>query len=201
MGCWSLFDRTSRWGLVLKSAGAALVLAFGQILRTHFAGYTLVMALCRPGWRGRILWLLGRPVFQVCPVVGRFSDPDHRRRAPGTRAAVPARCSRCDLFGSRIPAGLAGGSLDAVQLRTGLRLAGLGMILLAAWLLRYDVARYNLRKPGLTGYIAACLFSGFLWLGVGGALRWLAWAGSAVRPPGRSTTPSCTPSSSALPSA
>ena len=44
------------------------------------------------------------------------------------------------------------------------------VILLAAWLLVFDLARRNLRKPGLTGYIAACLFSGYIWLGVGGLL-------------------------------
>ena len=54
-------------------------------------------------------------------------------------------------------------------------MAGLGLVLLAAWLLRYDIALHTIRRHGLTRYIAAALLSGYVWLGVGGALE--LWAG------------------------
>jgi hypothetical protein len=53
---------------------------------------------------------------------------------------------------------------------TGGSVSGTGMIALAAWLMAYDLARRNLRRGGLTGYIAICLYSAFIWLGVSGLL-------------------------------
>jgi len=44
------------------------------------------------------------------------------------------------------------------------------MAALALWLLRYDVARRTVRKPGLTRFIAICLLAGYGWLAVGGIL-------------------------------
>jgi hypothetical protein len=53
---------------------------------------------------------------------------------------------------------------------TGVRLAAAGMLALALWLLRYDIARYTVRKSGLTRFIAVCLLTGYGWLAVGGIL-------------------------------
>jgi hypothetical protein len=44
------------------------------------------------------------------------------------------------------------------------------MLALALWLLRYDIARYTVRKTGLTRFIAVCLLSGYIWLGLSGLL-------------------------------
>ena len=44
------------------------------------------------------------------------------------------------------------------------------LIMLGAWLLRYDITRYTIKKTGLTRYIAACLLPGYVWLIVGGVL-------------------------------
>ncbi len=60
----------------------------------------------------------------------------------------------------------------------GLRLGGLGLIALAAWLARFDIARRTVRLPGVTRFIALCLLAGYVWLAVGGA-AWLAWGASA----------------------
>ena len=49
-----------------------------------------------------------------------------------------------------------------------LKLALLARRALAAWLLRYDIARRNARQSGLTRYIALCLLSGYLWLALAG---------------------------------
>jgi hypothetical protein len=44
------------------------------------------------------------------------------------------------------------------------------MVAMALWLLRFDIARYTIRKTGLTRFIAWCLLVGYSWLGVGGLL-------------------------------
>ena len=52
----------------------------------------------------------------------------------------------------------------------GQRLFGFSLALMALWLLRQDVARRTARQPGLTGFIARCLLSGYVWLFSGGLL-------------------------------
>jgi hypothetical protein len=44
------------------------------------------------------------------------------------------------------------------------------MLALTAWLLRYDISRRTVRQSGLTRFTAACLLSGYVWLGIGGLL-------------------------------
>lgn len=50
------------------------------------------------------------------------------------------------------------------------RIFSIGLVFLAIWLMRYDIARHNLRQRGITRYIAICLLSGYGWLGVAGGL-------------------------------
>jgi len=65
---------------------------------------------------------------------------------------------------------LAGLIITLFNFDLGVRLAGAGMFALALWLLRYDIARYTVRKTGLTRFIAVCLLSGYIWLGLSGLL-------------------------------
>ncbi|MDP9883503.1 hypothetical protein J2W21_000993 [Sinomonas atrocyanea] len=48
----------------------------------------------------------------------------------------------------------------------GYPLFGLALLVLAAWLVRYDVARATIRSTGLPRYVAACLLAGYAWLAV-----------------------------------
>jgi len=52
----------------------------------------------------------------------------------------------------------------------GMRLVSLGMLALAAWLLRYDVARRTVYKQGLPHYTALCLLAGYFWLAAAGCM-------------------------------
>lgn len=54
----------------------------------------------------------------------------------------------------------------------GIRLTGIGMLAVAVWLWRYDLARRTVRQQGLTRFMAVCLLSGYGWLGIGGGLAW-----------------------------
>jgi hypothetical protein len=52
----------------------------------------------------------------------------------------------------------------------GVRLSGLGLLAITAWLLRHDVAWLTVRKPGFPRYSAVCLLTGYAWLGVAGLI-------------------------------
>ena len=60
------------------------------------------------------------------------------------------------------------------------RALGCVLVLLALWLLVYDLARVTVRQRGLTRYIAVCLLSGYAWLALGGALLAMAYAYDAA---------------------
>ena len=60
------------------------------------------------------------------------------------------------------------------------RLLGVLLVLLAAWLLAFDLARVTVRQTGLPRYIAVCLLSGYAWLALGGALLAAAFAYDAA---------------------
>jgi len=55
-------------------------------------------------------------------------------------------------------------------LEGSLRLQGALLVLFAAWLLRYDIARLTVRQKALPRYVAACLLAGYFWLAVAGAI-------------------------------
>jgi hypothetical protein len=62
----------------------------------------------------------------------------------------------------------------------GVRLSGVGMLALTAWLLRFDIAWVTIRRLGLPRFVAACLLAGYAWLGVAGLIAVGAnqiWAG------------------------
>jgi hypothetical protein len=76
---------------------------------------------------------------------------------------------------------LAGVLTTVVALDAGIRLLGVGALLMAVWLLRYDIARYTVRRAGLARYIAVCLLLGYGWLAVGGVIG--LWKGALYAGP------------------
>jgi hypothetical protein len=74
---------------------------------------------------------------------------------------------------------MVGTGLVASGARWGPPLFGAGLLGLAAWLIKQDIARRTVRGRGLTRFIAVCLLSGYGWLALG-ALLWL--GGAAGRP-------------------
>jgi hypothetical protein len=140
-------------------------------------------ALC---WlAGNLIWLAGSPPsvvvlwwasFLILTIAGE--------RLELSRLLKPPRLAQ-NLFIGAVALLLAGVVINAFELTwfigetvfAGARLAGLGMIALAAWLWRYDVARRTIRRPGegrergLTRYMGWCLLLGFFWLAVSGLLH------------------------------
>jgi hypothetical protein len=52
----------------------------------------------------------------------------------------------------------------------GTRIVGLALLLMAIWLLRFDIARKTVHRTGLTRFIALNLLIGYVWLAVSGLL-------------------------------
>jgi hypothetical protein len=53
----------------------------------------------------------------------------------------------------------------------GARALGFGELALAAWLLRFDIARKTIRREGTPRFSAISLMAGYVWLGVSGVLQ------------------------------
>ncbi len=47
---------------------------------------------------------------------------------------------------------------------------GIVLLSLVVWLVRHDIARRTIRTKGVTRYMAACILSGYVWLGVASVL-------------------------------
>jgi len=144
----------------------------GVIVRREAKIYTITMAVGALGWLGgNLLWAAGMAVpqvvwwwmaFLVLTIAGERLELSRVLRLGGRQFGW---------FGLAAGLFLVGVALTVWRPEMGARVAGAGLLALCAWLLRYDIARRNLRHAlPLTRFIAMCLFTGYLWLGVGGAL-------------------------------
>ena len=171
------------WGGRLLLVGSVgLVVLFGLIVRRHAAVYTVTMAAGAVAWLvGSALWVGGRPIFAVVPWWVAFlvlTIAGERLELSRVLRPTPRIIG---LFTAAAGVFLGGVLLSVWAYDAGVRLAGLGLVLLAAWLLRYDLARRNVRLSGLTRFIAVCLFGGYVWLAAGGLL-WLVYGGVMAGP-------------------
>jgi hypothetical protein len=117
-------------------------------------------------------WLAGWPVAQVVPWWSGFLV----LTIAGERLEL-SRLLRLSvlhhvLFLLAVSVLLAGLLFLTLGLASGGPVTGVGMVALAGWLLQYDIARRTVRQTGLTRFIAVCLLSGYVWLGVSGVLTW-----------------------------
>jgi hypothetical protein len=121
---------------------------------------------------GNLLWMFGLPLFQIVFWWMSFLILTiGGERLELSRVLHPAP-GQIRLFSLGAGTLLVGAMLALFNLGWGARLSGLAMLALALWFLGNDIATRNIRHPNpLTRYIAACLFSGFLWLGLGGLFQ------------------------------
>lgn len=157
------------WLITLGSLG--LVVVFIIIIRHQPALFTVITGLGALVWlTGNGLWLAGWPIYRVVLWwAGFLILTIAGERLELSRILQPSRRTRLaflfivDLF-------LVGLLLTVITFEVGVRLAGASLMALAVWLLYHDMARRAVRKEGLTRFIAICLLSGYVWLGVGGLL-------------------------------
>ncbi|MBE9524898.1 MAG: hypothetical protein IMY76_07345 [Chloroflexi bacterium] len=148
-----------------------MVIIFIVVLRKHWASYTLVMGLGALAWLiGNLFWLFSWPVhrfvlwwagFLILTIVGeRLELGRMLQLSRGSKIA----------FNVGVSIFIVGLVVMMPIYDLGVSIVGLGMLLLALWLLRYDIARRTVRQTGITRYIAVCLLSGYVWMIVSGVI-------------------------------
>ncbi len=159
-------------GPILLTLGSLwMVIIFVVVLRQHFVSYTLIMGFGALAWLiGSLFWLFGWPVhsfvlwwagFLILTIVGeRLELGRMLRLSRGSKVA----------FNGAVIIFIVGLVVMMLRYDLGIRIVGLGMLLLAGWLLRYDIARRTVRNTGITRYIAVCLLSGYVWLMISGGI-------------------------------
>ena len=159
-----------------------LVIIFIAVLREHFTSYIVVMALgALTLFVANLLWLFGWQVFQVVfwwagflilTIVGE--------RLELSRLVRPSTLSRW-LNYVAIAIYISGLVIMLFKYDIGIRIASIGMLSMAIWLLRFDIARRTVKQSGLTQFIAVCLLSGYVWMIVSGVVG-LFYAGVTAGP-------------------
>ena len=143
------------------------------IVRREMALHTITMLVGSLLWlAGNLLWLGGYFVFEfvhfwqgflILTIVGE--------RLELSRVLRPSKIQQ-NIFTVFAVLFLVGTIVTVFDIQLGVRLSGAGMLALALWSLRNDIAWRNLHhKLPLTRYIATCLALGFVWLGIGGGLN------------------------------
>ncbi len=176
--------------LLLTLGSLGMVAIFYVIVRRQPEPFSYTMALGACGWLiGNVLWVVGLPlatvtmwwsVFLVLTIAGERLELSRLLflSRSTTRLFLGAACL---YFGSTLLATIETVLFPEGSWHLGSRVAGLGMLALAAWLLRYDIARRTVRQSGLTRYMAVCLLSGYFWLAIGGVLQ-IIYAGATAGP-------------------
>lgn len=141
--------------LLLASAGTWLA---GNLLFAAGAGSAAVL----PWWFAFLVMTIAAERLEMTRLMRR------RPAAPGLLLAI-------------LSALVAGAAWSWPSPRWGGVLYGLALLLLAWWLVSYDIARRTVFAHGLSRYMAVCLLGGYVWLGVAG----LAWAATALGLPWR----------------
>lgn len=171
-GIMLIFNLGGSLGALLIALGSlVLVIIFASIVRQHLAVYTVTMGLGALVWlAGNLLWLAGRPIYQIVLWWAGFLilTIAGERLELGRLLSLSRRVLRAFVI---IAALFLIGIVVLLWLPDiGTRLAGLAMVALGIWLLRYDIARRTVRKYGLPRYTAICLLSGYFWLLAAGIL-------------------------------
>ena len=182
LGALSLvLDVPTAVGAAIVTAGSVVLAAlFAIILSRQPQPAVAVMFGGAMAWvLGNALWVLGWPIFRavvwwaaflVLVIAGERLELSRVR--PLSRRALVAFLVSGDLvlFGAALSTAvlLTAGRWNGVDV--GQLTAGLGIAALAAWLLRFDVARLQVRQEGQGRFIASCLLPGYVWLGLGGLL-------------------------------
>ncbi|NWF71064.1 MAG: hypothetical protein HXY40_18430 [Chloroflexi bacterium] len=145
------------------------VYAYTATTRRFWSLHTAILCAGAAFWAfGSFLWLLGQPLyvvvhswiaFLILTIVGERLELTRVRRLAASVERLLVLC--VGLYAT-------GALLTAVSLDAAVRLAGLGEVCIALWLLRFDIAGQSVRQSGLTRYIALCLIAGYLWLAVAG---------------------------------
>jgi hypothetical protein len=159
--------------LLLAAAGVGLVGLYAAASRRQASLHLAVMAVGALAWVVAVgLWLSGRDVALLVPwLAGFLVLTIAGERLELARVIRVTRTGRMTFTAAAAMFAI-GLVISLTHVTTGVRVAGAGLLALAAWLAVHDVARRTIRQPGLTRYMAVCLLAGYGWLATAGVL-WL----------------------------
>jgi hypothetical protein len=152
-------------------AASLLVAASAQVMRRLVAPFTVVLAIGALCWlAGNAVWLAGGALQLAVPWWLAFLVLTIAGERLELNRFLPTPPAAQRVFHFIVGVVLVGAILSLWQEAAGLGVFAAGLLALAAWLLRYDIARRNARQQGLPGFIAHCLLSGYAWLMLAGLL-------------------------------
>ncbi len=163
---------------LLATGGALFVAMYVAFDRIERSMHTSVQAIGALAWLVAALLLVGgRPISTVVPWLAAFLVLIIAgERLELSRLSRPSEVARRTFLGA-VAVFAAGVIITLVAPDAGMRLAGAGLLGLALWLARHDIARRTVRRHGVTRFVALSLLTGYAWLAVAGAC-WLAFGSS-----------------------
>ena len=164
VGVPSLFGK-----MLMTLSSTGLVFLLVVIFYPHLALHAIIMMLGAFCWLvGNGLWLLGFPFYIVALWwIGFLMLTIAGERLEISRVLQISKEKKLACI-FVVFVFIIGALLAIKVFDIGVRVASIGMIALALWLLRNDIARRTLHQPGLSRYIALSLILGYVWLGVSG---------------------------------
>jgi hypothetical protein len=157
--------------LLFAAAGAWLIGAYLVMWQVQPTLHIAVQALGAIAWWGAaVAWLMGSDLPGMVPWLAAYIVLTiSGERLELARVALQGAGHKPGVFlWSALVLGAP--ALGAVRPEAGGRVFGIGLLVLSAWLVRYDVARRTVRSRGLTQYMAVCLLAGYVWLMAAGVL-------------------------------
>ncbi|MBF0267570.1 MAG: hypothetical protein HQL44_03145 [Alphaproteobacteria bacterium] len=155
--------------ILMALGGLVLALSGLEGVRRQPALYSVIMALGgMAGAAATVFWAFGASVpdavgswmaFLALTIAGE--------RLELTRFLPPAKGRTPSLI-LLIALILLGSATSLIDSNAAPRVMGAGFLGLAVWLMVFDIARRNLRQPGLPRFIGLALLLGYVWLGIGG---------------------------------
>ena len=160
------------WAPALYLAGGiVLTVATLSVLRQQRENFVVMLALAAALWPvGTALWIGGAALHQVLPWWMGFLVLTIAGERLELSRLMPPSAAALRGFALIVAALLAALAAAPFFAQAAARGFGVGLVLLALWLARCDVARRTVRQTALTRYIALCLLAGYVWLAVGGAI-------------------------------
>jgi hypothetical protein len=163
---------------VAALSSIALLMIFAVIVNRHLTLATGTMALGAVLWvLGNLIWLADSPVYRIVnwwagflilTIVGERLELSRIQRL--SQRVLGLYAIGLGIFLTGLLLDFLEGQFDTATV-FGARVLGLGMLAMALWLARFDIARRTIRQQGLTRFIAVCLLLGYVWLGVSGVLH------------------------------
>ena len=179
-----LFGDVAAGAWLLLAASAVFVAVNVLVVRRQPAAHTRLLLLGALAWlvgnAGFVFGAAGEPTFAwwfaflvLTIAAERLEMTRLMRHRPGAQPLLYAILAAMGV----------GAAASAFAAAAGGVLYGVALLALAAWLGYYDIARRTALAHGLARYMALCLLSGYVWLGVAG----IAWAATALGWPARDT--------------